>query len=192
MLERRPPLPGTPTADADGSETSDVPFGALEPSVGIRDWLLGEGARIDKAERMLEGLAERLIDIGVPVDRASTAIDTLHSEYAGVGRVWTRNGGVTVRLFPHGSRSQEAYLRSPFAEVHRTGRWLILDLSETPDDAYAIVPDLKAEGFTHYVVAPLFFTNGTQNGITFATKCPRGSSASTSRSCASSCPRSRR
>lgn len=102
-------MPGIPTADADGSETGDVPFGALEHSVGIRDWLLGEGARIDKAERMLEGLAERLIEIGVPIDRASTAIDTLHSEYAGVGRVWTRNSGVTVRLFPHGSRSQDAY-----------------------------------------------------------------------------------
>ncbi len=174
MLERRPTIPGRPTADADGSETGDVPFGALEPSVGIRDWLLGEGARIDKAERMLEGLAERLIDLGVPVDRASTAIDTLHSEYAGVGRVWTRGGGVTVRLFPHGSRSQEAYLRSPFKTVHETGEWLILDLFATPDDAYAIVPDLKAEGYTHYVAAPLFFTNGTQNGITFATKSPTG------------------
>jgi adenylate cyclase len=174
MLERRPTIPGTPTADADGSETGDVPFGALEPSVGIRDWLLGEGARIDKAERMLEGLAERLIDLGVPVDRASTAIDTLHSEYAGIGRVWTRGGGVTVRLFPHGGRSQDAYLRSPFKTVHDSGEWLILDLFQTADDAYAIVPDLKAEGYTHYVVAPLFFTNGTQNGITFATKSPTG------------------
>ncbi len=39
---------------------------------------------------------------------------------------------------------------------------------------YAIVPDLKAGGYTHYVVAPLFFTNGTQNGITFATRAPEG------------------
>ncbi len=192
MLERRPPLPGTPTADADGSETSDVPFGALEPSVGIRDWLLGEGARIDKAERMLEGLAERLIDIGVPVDRASTAIDTLHSEYAGVGRVWTRNGGVTVRLFPHGSRSQEAYLRSPFAEVHQTGRWLILDLSETPDDAYAIVPDLKAEGSRTTSSRRCSSRTARRTASPSPPSARRGSSASTSRSCASSCPRSRR
>ena len=46
MLERRPPTPGSPTAFADGSEADDVPFGSLQPSVGIRDWLLGEGARI--------------------------------------------------------------------------------------------------------------------------------------------------
>lgn len=174
MLERRPPPPGSPTAFADGSEADDVPFGALQPSVGIRDWLLGEGARMPNAEEMLTGLAERLIAVGVPVDRASTAIDTLHSEYAGVGRIWTRDGGTTVRLFPHGARSTDAYLNSPFHTVHATGDWLILDLSKTPDDAYAIVPDLKAGGYTHYVVAPLFFTNGTQNGITFATRAPDG------------------
>ncbi len=107
--------------------------------MGIRDWLLGEGARLQKAEDMLSGLAERLIAIGVPVDRASTAIDTLHSEYAGVGRVWTRDGGTSVRLFPHGGRSQEAYLNSPFHTVHETGEWLILDVAETPDDAFAII-----------------------------------------------------
>ncbi len=112
-----------------------MPFGALQPSVGIRDWLLGEGARMPNAEEMLTGLAERLIAVGVPVDRASTAIDTLHSEYAGVGRIWTRDGGTTVRLFPHGARSTDAYLNSPFHTVHATGDWLILDLSKTPDDA---------------------------------------------------------
>ena len=71
-----------------------MPFGALQPSVGIRDWLLGEGARMPNAEEMLAGLAERLIAIGVPVDRASTAIDTLHSEYAGVGRIWLGRDGL--------------------------------------------------------------------------------------------------
>ncbi|MFC6046299.1 adenylate/guanylate cyclase domain-containing protein, partial [Methylobacterium hispanicum] len=42
MLERRPPQPVPPTALADGSEADDVPFGALQPCVAIRDWLLSE------------------------------------------------------------------------------------------------------------------------------------------------------
>ena len=33
---------------------------------------------------------------------------------------------------------------------------------------------ITAGGYTHYVVAPLFFTNGTKNGITFATRAPEG------------------
>ena len=173
MLDRGPPQ-SAPTAEADGSEANDVPFGALQQCVALRDWLLSEGARMPNAEDLLAGLAERLIDLGVPVDRATTAIDALHSEYSGVGRFWTRENGSTVRLFPHGEASDKAYRESPFQTVHETGEWLILDLSETPDAAFAVIPDLKAEGYRHYIVAPLFFTNGTRNGITFATRSEEG------------------
>lgn len=173
MLDRGPPQPA-PTAEADGSEANDVPFGALQQCVALRDWLLSEGARMPKAEDLLSGLAERLIDLGVPVDRATTAIDALHSEYSGVGRSWTRETGSTVRLFPHGEASDKAYRASPFFRVHETGEWLILDLAETPDDTFAVIPDLKAEGYRHYIVAPLFFTNGTRNGVTFATHAEAG------------------
>ena len=173
MRDADAPRP-TPTALADGSEAEDVPFGALQPCVGIRDWLLGEGARLPKADDLLAGLAERLNAIGVPIDRASTAIDTLHSEYSGVGRVWTRGAGSTVRLFPHGEVSAKAYQASPFYAVHESGEWLSLDLAKTSDDAYAIIPELKAAGYTHYLVAPLIFTNGTKNGITFATRAEGG------------------
>ena len=151
-----------------------MPFGALQQCVALRDWLLSEGARMPKAEDLLSGLAERLIDLGVPVDRATTAIDALHSEYSGVGRSWTRETGSTVRLFPHGEASDRAYRASPFFHVHETGEWLILDLAETPDDTFAVIPDLKAEGYRHYIAAPLFFTNGTRNGVTFATRAEPG------------------
>ncbi|HEX8418343.1 MAG TPA: adenylate/guanylate cyclase domain-containing protein [Methylobacterium sp.] len=171
MLDRGPPAP---TAQADGSETIDVPFGALQDCVALRDWLLSEGARLIKPDDVLAGLAERLNDLGVPVDRATTAIDTLHSEYSGVGRFWTRTDGASVRLFPHGEASDKAYRESPFFTVHETGEWLILDLTEPTTATYGVLPELKAGGYTHYVVAPLFFTNGTRNGISFATRAADG------------------
>ncbi|GJE54138.1 adenylate/guanylate cyclase domain-containing protein [Methylobacterium thuringiense] len=171
---QQPPKALAPTAFADGSEAQDVPFGAIQQSVGIRDWLLGEGARLQNASDLLSGLAQRLIDVGVPVDRASTAIDTLHSEYSGVGRVWSREAGTTVRLFPHGEASDAAYRESPFHAVHQSGEWLILDLAETDDGLFSIIPELKAEGYTAYVVVPVFFTNGTHNGLTLATRAKDG------------------
>lgn len=177
MLDEDAPHPArrplAPTAFADGSEAEDVPFGAIQPSVGIRDWLLGEGARLPSPNDVIAGLAERLNAVGVPVCRVSTAIDTLHSEYSGIGRVWTRKTGTAVRLFPHGEASEKAYRESPFYEAHRTGEWLIFDLAETPDERFSIISELKADGYTAYVVVPVFFTNGTHNGITFAT-CAEG------------------
>ena len=82
-----------------------------------RDWLLQQGADDERQAKLLGGLARHLNDLGIPVDRLTTAIDALHSEYAGVGRIWTREEGSSFRLFPHGAEAQEIYQRSPFAFV---------------------------------------------------------------------------
>ncbi|WP_204280013.1 hypothetical protein, partial [Raoultella ornithinolytica] len=62
MLERGQQRPQPPTADADGSEADAVPFGLLQEAVGLRDWLLSEGARLPKADDLLAGLSLRLND----------------------------------------------------------------------------------------------------------------------------------
>lgn len=170
----QPVVPPHSTVDADGSEACALPPHLIVGATALRDWLLGEGARLDDPLHFLAGLAERLNDLGVPVDRLSTAIDTLHSEYSGIGRVWTRDGGTSFRLFPHGEASQKAYASSPFATAHETGAWLFLDLAATPDDRYGVVPELKAEGYRHHLTIPLFFTNGARNGLTLATRAPAG------------------
>jgi adenylate cyclase len=178
MAELSPALP----SDSSAPPLQSLPDGAapaLDPVllprvVAVEEWLLGEAARLEHAGGVLSGLATRLDDLGISVDRISTAVEALHSEYAGVGRFWTREEGASVRLFPHGERAEVIYRESPFAYVHRTRQWLLLDLANTPDDLFNVVPDLKAEGYRHYVCVPIFFTNGTQNGITFATRSPDG------------------
>ena len=163
-----------PSADAAGEEIEDLDPSLLKPGLALRDWLLAESSRAGSWALLLEGLAVRLDELGVPVDRITTAIDALHSEYTGVGRMWTRGKGYDFRLFPHGEKSEQAYQRSPFAAAHNTGRWLLLDLAQTPDDAFDIIPELKAEGYVFYVCVPLCFTNGTRNGVTFATTAASG------------------
>ena len=58
--------------------------------------------------------------------------------------------------------------------MHRTRDWLLMDLSRTPDDRFGIIPELKAAGYQHYLVVPIFFASGSANGITFATRAPDG------------------
>jgi adenylate cyclase len=158
-----PPLP----------EQDELPSALLAGIVRLRDWLLIEG-RNEEAGAALTGFAERLNDLGVPVDRIFTAIEALHTEYAGIGRSWTREDGPSVRLLPHGERREVVYKKSPFAHVNRTGEWLLLDLSETPDSLFPIVPELKAAGYRHYLTVPIRFTNGAENGVSFATRVPDG------------------
>ena len=158
-----------PTAEAGGEEVATLRPDLLVPALAVRDWLLAEGVRLEEWGELLDGLAARLNAIGVPVDRMTSAIDALHSEYSGIGRIWTKGEGYSYRLFPHGAETEGVYERSPFAHVHRTGESLLLHVPDTPDDLFGIVPELKAAGYTDYLCIPICFTNGSQNGITFAT-----------------------
>ena len=160
------PPPPSATAEADGYEDAGLPRELFHDALRLRDWLLTVGVK-EEGPNLLPGLAEQLVALGVPVDRVTTAIDTLHSEYSGIGRMWTKRDGSSFRLFPHGRDSDDVYKRSPFAAVHRSREWLLLDLAQTADGLYGIVPELKADGYRFYLVVPLFFTNGTENGITF-------------------------
>src|SRR3712207_4650261 len=134
-LAQSAPAHPKPTVESEGEELSGLDLTLFQPALAIRDWLLEVGARDEKQNTLLSGLAAKLNRLGVPVERLTTAIEALHSEYAGVGRMWTREQGSSVRRFPHEERDL-VYERSPFARVHATGEWLLLDLAETPDDAF--------------------------------------------------------
>ena len=162
------------TADAGGLEVLGLDPMLLPKALAIRDWLLTEAAQLADPGQILPGFAERLIALGIPIDRIMSVIDLLHSEYAGVGRIWTKEEGTTSRFFPHGPNRERVYNESPFAHVHRTRDWLLLDLAQTPDERFNIIPDLKAARYRHYLVVPIFFTNGTHHGLTFATRAPDG------------------
>ncbi|HST95869.1 MAG TPA: adenylate/guanylate cyclase domain-containing protein [Microvirga sp.] len=146
----------------------------LPKVIALRDWLVTVAAQMDDPNQVMSGFVERLIDLGLPIDRAASAIETLHSEYAGIGRFWTPEEGTVVRYLPHGERRDIVYRRSPFAHVNRTGEWLFLDLDETPDDLFPIIPELKQAGYRHYLTVPIRFINGAENGISFATRDPNG------------------
>src|SRR5215210_6921059 len=162
------------TADADGLEALGLDPALLPQALAIRDWLLTEATQVADPGQILPGFAKLLIALGIPIDRITTAIDVLHSEYSGVGRFWTKEEDPTYRQFPHGPDHDRVYNESPFAHVHRTREWLLLDLSQTPDNCFGIIPDLKAAGYRHYLVIPIFFTNGSHHGLTFATRAPDG------------------
>jgi adenylate cyclase len=147
---------------------------SLARVIALRDWLVTAAGQMEDSNEVLSSFLDQLIELGLPIDRAVSAIEALHSEYAGIGRFWTREEGTVVRYLPHGDRRETIYQTSPFAHVSRTGEWLILDLSTTPDDLFPIIPELKEAGYRHYVTVPIRFTNGAENAISFATRSPEG------------------
>jgi len=167
-----PPSPSVPDDLLTMARSLDAE--SLSRVIALRDWLVTVAARMEDANEVLSGFLDRLIEVGLPIDRAVSAIEALHSEYAGIGRFWTREEGTVVRYLPHGDRREAVYQTSPFAHVNRTGQWLILDLASTPDDLFPVIPELKEAGYRQYITIPIRFTNGAENAISFATRTPGG------------------
>ena len=139
----------------------------------LAQWLVGAGERARGAGEVLEGYAERLVAAGLPLVRASTHIQTLHSERTGIGRVWRLGEGTVEQHYDYSSDVDRAYDVSPIKTVHDSRKWLML-WPQAEAAPYSIMPDLKADGITHYLVGPLFYSDGDVHAVTFATRQPEG------------------
>ena len=141
----------------------------------VRDWLLATAVFMPDLGGALAELCARIVTAGVPIARATTAVQLLNASNQGVGREWRIGQPTIERVYPYGPQSDRSYDESPFAEAQRTGQWVILRPQEMSDDAYGVMPELKAAGYTHYVCISLPFSNGRKrNGATFATRDPKG------------------
>jgi adenylate cyclase len=138
------------------------------------DWVLGSGKRGDLAD-FVGGVAELLVSLGVPVQRAGALLDTLHPRFIGMQRIWepggdTREGRATF----DDPQIASGLVRYTIDDVQETGRWFDLKLDDPRADGYDLLPALRARGYTHYVMAPLEFVQGPIQGLSLATRHPDG------------------
>jgi len=137
-------------------------------------WLSEEGRFAPDIGRLLEALCEKLTALGIPIARATTHVRTLHPEFRGVTRIWRRGESSEFRTTRHGIEFTSDYQNSPIQYVIKIGQWLDSILSETTDRHFPILKTLRAEGITHYVMAPLIFSNRIVNAMSWATDAPGG------------------
>src|SRR6266568_8426661 len=137
-------------------------------------WLTEEGRFAPDIGRLLEVLCEKLTALGVPIARATAHVRTLHPEFRGATRIWRRGESVEIRTTRHGIEFTSDYQNSPIQYIIETGQWLDTILSEATDRHFPILATLRAQGITHYVMAPLIFSNRIVNAMSWATDAPGG------------------
>ena len=158
------------------SDPEPMAGGAGSEAAAIADWVLREGRRLASLDEVLAAFCPRLAAIGIPIDRVGFTMGTLHPQIRARRVVWQRGAAATSEtLYGHGARSEERYQQSPFAVVHSTGEPLRrrLDRPEVELD-FPVLAELKAEGFTDYLVTPLAFGTGNVHSMTWASRQPGG------------------
>lgn len=139
----------------------------------IGRWLAREGRLASGNLALFQGFCEQVVGVA-PLERSWLHLRALHPQYAGVSRVWTKEGGGKETFLNHGFELSKTYLRSPvrFAvEGRQTGRWRLDGSRALP---YPTLDDLRVEGYSDYTIAPLTYSDGTPNAISWATRSPDG------------------
>lgn len=146
--------------------SADPPPPAAGPLIA---WLLAEGRFVSDIGGVIEALAERLNAAGLPVVRATSHVQTLHPQFRAVMRLWRPGRGVREMRPEHAMGDTDTYRLSPLKRVRDTGAWLDVRLDRPGDDDLPMYAELRDEGLTHYVMAPVAFADGMINGVSFAT-----------------------
>ena len=149
---------------------NDAALAAANRAAPALAWLLGDGLRCKGIEALVGKFSQHLTAAGIPIDRLVVSVRVLTATVIARSYGWRPERGTSTTTFDWAERDLGLYERSPFKVVHEKREWVDLKLSETPDEAFGIVPDMRAEGFTHYIAMPMEFASGTTNIMTVATK----------------------
>ncbi|MBC6416318.1 MAG: adenylate/guanylate cyclase domain-containing protein [Rhodospirillales bacterium] len=138
------------------------------PLVGA---LIALGRQAGDVSALVQEYNERLVALGLPVDRATAHLSTLHSERIGTGRVWRPGQEVIETDYGFGVRSGALFLGSPVRAAEEAQAPVELWPFVKPEaHSFNILPELRAEAIAHYIAYPLFLSDGTINVASFATK----------------------
>jgi adenylate cyclase len=142
----------------------------MDRAANLVQWLVSEGRFLANNAELLPAFCERLVAAGVPVSRAWLHIRALHPQFGGVSRDWRPGHPLEQRYFDHGIEKTEVYLNSPVryaVERRATADWRLDGPGKLP---FPALQELRAAGYVHYAVAPLVFSDGVANAISWATE----------------------
>ncbi len=139
------------------------------------DWLVDGAPGAPLATDIVERLATGLLAADVPVDRLYVFVTTLHPTVLGRQFRWGKDEPLKTLELTLEIQQTPAFQNSPLIPVTKTRAEVRRKLEGplAPDD-FGILHDLKAEGFTDYLCAPLPFVSGETHAVTLATRAPGG------------------
>jgi len=157
--------------------------GVNAPVHALSTWLIEQAFGDPAVEDVFASLCERLLDMGLPVDRAYFAWPTLHPLIDAESFVWRPGAGVSLETHPHDNIQSDQWRRSPMRYVieNDLGEFR-LRLDDPSDVRFPLLLGLAAEGFTDYVLfatrysVPRVDEDGEPGGVlvSYATKRPGG------------------
>jgi adenylate cyclase len=123
----------------------------------LEDWLLGDAINEDSMLSLAESLAWRMVAAGLPINRATVSVGTLHPQLSGFSWQWQLSDGLCDEIVIKAMSSEtDAYQRSPLKPVIEDGQSLFLDTRILENqEQYPVLAELMEQGIVHYAALPM-------------------------------------
>jgi adenylate cyclase len=143
----------------------------VEPVI---EWLAHEGRLIADPARLVEEMANRLVDAGAPLARFTIGLQAIHPQWRTMGIEWRRGERARQAGRPHGIEETPAYIGSPVQKLVETSKPVRYRLDCLGADDHELLHELAALGGTDYYAAPMRVAYGRPPALTFMTDRPGG------------------
>jgi adenylate cyclase len=143
-------------------------------SARLSKWLTQEGRFLSNNRELLDKFCAKVVETGVPLSRSWLHIRALHPEFAGVSRIWRRGMQTQERFLDFGFERLPAYLNSPVRHVveqRELCRWRLDGREALP---FLVLKEHRTAGYVDYAIAPMVFSDGRVNALSWATDRPGG------------------
>ena len=138
------------------------------------DWLVDGAPGAPTPMVVVQRMSDDLLGTGVPLERVTAFVKTLHPSVMGRRFLWER--GCTEVKASEASwelLASPKFQASPVAQIFKSGE--VLRYRLTPE---AVLPEdlagIRQQGFTDWVGYPLKFMGGSVHAVTFNTRAPGG------------------
>ncbi|MDR9807816.1 adenylate/guanylate cyclase domain-containing protein [Rhizobium hidalgonense] len=143
--------------------------------LSVIEWLSGDECHALDEAGLVSGLGRRLQAFGLPVDRLTLHLMTLHPELIGRTIAWAPGEPVEIHDREHGARV--AISNTPLRKVMETREPLVVGIGESAHGRWQHIDVFADRGLMQLVIAPLCNADGPVSAAVFATRRPGGFTA---------------
>ncbi|WP_409456577.1 adenylate/guanylate cyclase domain-containing protein [Rhizobium lusitanum] len=141
-------------------------------TLSLIEWLTGDECHALDEAGLVSGLGRRLQALGLPVDRLTLHLMTLHPEFIGRTFSWAPGEPIEIHDREHGMRL--ALANTPLQKALETRELLIAGPGESPHGRWQHIDVFSGRGLVQLVIAPLCNADGPISTAVFGTRRPGG------------------
>jgi adenylate cyclase len=139
--------------------------------LSVVEWLSGDDCHAVDEAGLVAGLGRRLLRIGLPIDRLTLHLTTLHPEILGRTLAWAPSEPVEIHDREH--EMKVTYAASALLKVMQSKEPMVLDADDRMWP-WQHIDVFEGRGLVQLMIAPLCNVDGPVSAAGFGTKRPSG------------------